>query len=48
MSDNLIRVKDDDKSTIIDKNLRCPSCGAMLYPAEGCLFCPVCGWSKCG
>lgn len=25
----------------------CPECGAKLVPAEGCLLCPFCGWSKC-
>ncbi|TCO68217.1 hypothetical protein [Caldanaerobacter subterraneus] len=25
----------------------CPDCGAKLIPAEGCLLCPFCGWSKC-
>ncbi len=25
----------------------CPSCGSGLMPAEGCLTCQSCGWSKC-
>ncbi len=25
----------------------CPECGTELIPAEGCAFCPSCGWSPC-
>ena len=25
----------------------CPECGAEMIPAEGCAFCPSCGWSPC-
>jgi len=29
------------------QEIYCPDCGAKLIPAEGCLYCPFCGWSKC-
>ena len=25
----------------------CPDCGSSLVPAEGCLNCQICGFSKC-
>jgi len=27
---------------------RCPDCGGPLVHGEGCLACPVCGFSRCG
>lgn len=27
---------------------RCPDCGGPLIHAEGCVCCPVCGFSRCG
>jgi uncharacterized Zn finger protein (UPF0148 family) len=30
-----------------NQEIYCPECGAKLIPAEGCLYCPFCGWSKC-
>lgn len=26
----------------------CPDCGGPLVRGEGCLTCPVCGYSNCG
>jgi len=26
----------------------CPNCGCLLVRQEGCLFCPNCGWGRCG
>jgi hypothetical protein len=26
----------------------CPDCGGPVFPSGGCVFCPSCGWSKCG
>ncbi len=28
-------------------NPTCPECGSPLIVSEGCMTCPVCGWSKC-
>ncbi len=30
-----------------DNEQFCPECGMRLVPAEGCVFCPSCGWSPC-
>lgn len=27
---------------------RCPDCGGPLVHGEGCVTCPVCGYSRCG
>jgi len=27
--------------------VNCPECGSSIEHVEGCLKCPVCGWSKC-
>ena len=25
----------------------CPECNSQVFHAEGCVICPVCGWSAC-
>lgn len=27
---------------------RCPDCGGPLVHGEGCISCPICGFSRCG
>lgn len=27
---------------------RCPDCGGPLVRAEGCISCPICGYTRCG
>jgi ribonucleoside-diphosphate reductase alpha chain len=36
-----------DSQETIQANGVCPDCGGSLVPAEGCLNCQVCGFSKC-
>lgn len=31
----------------IPKARRCPECGGPLVHGEGCLACPVCGYTAC-
>jgi len=30
------------------KEAACPDCGGKLIHQEGCLMCPICGYSYCG
>lgn len=30
------------------RGVRCPDCGGPLVHGEGCICCPVCGFSRCG
>jgi uncharacterized Zn finger protein (UPF0148 family) len=27
---------------------RCPDCGGPLVHGEGCIRCPICGFTRCG
>jgi len=46
----------DSKKNVSNENVQdswgygnptCPECGSPLIVSEGCMTCPVCGWSKC-
>ena len=30
------------------KKDKCPDCGGKLIPDGSCMYCPSCGYSKCG
>ena len=30
------------------RTARCPDCGGAIVYAEGCVSCPICGFSRCG
>ena len=32
----------------LSRTLRCPDGGGPIVHAEGCVSCPVCGFSRCG
>lgn len=42
-------LKKDEYATefVISVKAVCPDCGAKLVPESGCIYCPICGWSKC-
>lgn len=39
-------MENKDEREYIKKGI-CPVCNAKLIHTEGCLLCPVCGWSAC-
>ncbi len=42
--------KKQGMARIIEKGMapECPECGALLSLVEGCIVCPLCGYSQCG
>jgi hypothetical protein len=36
------------KTLVIPRAQTCPECGGPLIHAEGCVACPICGYSACG
>ncbi|MFP3220002.1 MAG: vitamin B12-dependent ribonucleotide reductase [Candidatus Marsarchaeota archaeon] len=41
------KIIDEEKDSWGYGNPTCPECGSPLIVSEGCMTCPVCGWSKC-
>lgn len=44
-------MKDDPYTggvTDLENRPRCPECGGELVLSEGCMYCPQCGYSRCG
>ncbi len=41
------KVKDGEKKVTIEDETICPECGAKMIVSEGCMSCPVCGYSLC-
>jgi hypothetical protein len=35
------------RTIIVPRARQCPDCGGPLVHAEGCVTCPVCGFSAC-
>jgi uncharacterized Zn finger protein (UPF0148 family) len=29
------------------RGIRCPDCGGPLVHGEGCICCPICGFTRC-
>lgn len=48
--DYVMAVPADDAPSLADVGHapECPECGGVLVFKEGCMLCPVCGYSKCG
>lgn len=40
------KLKEKEPERLIELGL-CPDCGTELFYAEGCRYCPICGWSAC-
>ncbi len=38
--------ENEEKLTLVDETI-CPECGAKMIVSEGCMTCPVCGYSLC-
>jgi hypothetical protein len=36
------------RTLVVPRSRACPDCGGPLVHAEGCVTCPVCGFSACG
>jgi hypothetical protein len=36
------------RTIVVPRARACPDCGGPLVHAEGCVLCPVCGYSACG
>lgn len=34
-------------SSLLSKGPRCPDCGGPLVHGEGCICCPLCGYTRC-
>lgn len=35
------------RTIVVPRTRACPECGGPLVHAEGCVLCPVCGYSAC-
>jgi len=36
------------RTIVVPRARACPDCGGPLIHGEGCVLCPVCGYSACG
>ncbi|MDD3633583.1 MAG: TSCPD domain-containing protein, partial [Candidatus Cloacimonetes bacterium] len=56
-NNNNLKAESLNIETVVEKHIdepgaksaiyNCPDCGSIVEHLEGCLKCPVCGWSKC-